>query len=97
MDGDRGIWIEGENIGGGLPGEWEGEKIDVLFEALSEHRKRERQGERGVAQESEKRDGKRKINILLDQGLPYEVLHKVMHTSALAGFSEFKFIVQGHH
>ncbi|MBT7610843.1 MAG: hypothetical protein HN576_13865 [Bacteriovoracaceae bacterium] len=37
----------------------------------------------------------KKINIVLDKSLPYKVLSRVMHTSALAGFPEFKFIVQG--
>lgn len=35
------------------------------------------------------------INIVLDQSLPYAILRKVMHTSATAGFPQFKFIVQG--
>ena len=37
----------------------------------------------------------KRVNIVLDQSLPYQVLRQVMHTSALAGFPEFKFIVQG--
>ncbi len=37
----------------------------------------------------------KRINIALDQSLPYSVLSQVMHTSALAGFPEFKLIVQG--
>ena len=44
-----------------------------------------------------KEANKKKVNIVLDQSLPYSVLRKVMHTSALAGFPEFKFIVQGNH
>jgi biopolymer transport protein ExbD len=42
-----------------------------------------------------KKDKMKKINIVLDKSLPYSVLSQVMHTSALAGFPEFKFIVQG--
>jgi biopolymer transport protein ExbD len=37
----------------------------------------------------------KKINLVLDKSLPYSVLSQVMYTSALAGFPEFKFIVQG--
>lgn len=35
------------------------------------------------------------INIVLDQSIPYAILRKIMHTSATAGFPQFKFIVQG--
>jgi biopolymer transport protein ExbD len=38
---------------------------------------------------------KRQVNIVMDQELAYSVMQRVMHTSALAGFSKFKFIVQG--
>ena len=97
VDFDRGLWLEGKNIGGGDPREWKGEKVESLFMALMT-RKREQMdaAERGLA--SEELEGEafenKRINILLDQRLPYEVLHKVMHTSALAGFTEFKFIVE---
>ncbi len=36
-----------------------------------------------------------KANIAIDQNLHYEVLRKIMHTASLAGFHQFKFIVQG--
>lgn len=35
------------------------------------------------------------INLVFDQGIPYKVMKGVMHTSAIAGYTEFKFIVQG--
>ncbi len=35
------------------------------------------------------------VNIVLDKKLPYEILRKVMHTSATAGFPDFKLIVKG--
>ncbi len=36
-----------------------------------------------------------RINLVFDQDLPYEYIKLVMHTSALSGFPEFKFIVKG--
>jgi len=38
---------------------------------------------------------KRQVNIVMDQELSYSTMQIVMHTSAIAGFSKFKFIVQG--
>lgn len=37
------------------------------------------------------------INLVFDQTLPYKVVKGVMHTSAIAGYTEFKFIVQGNY
>ena len=37
------------------------------------------------------------INIILDEKLNYKIMEQVMHTSALAGFSQFKFVVQGNY
>lgn len=37
------------------------------------------------------------INLVFDQGIPYKVMKGVMHTSAIAGYTEFKFIVQGNY
>ena len=39
----------------------------------------------------------RNINLVFDQDLPYEVMKSIMHTSAIAGYTEFKFIVQGNY
>lgn len=39
----------------------------------------------------------KKINLVFDEGLPYKVMKSVMHTSAMAGYTEFKFIVQGNY
>ena len=98
VDRHREIWIDGRNIGGIY--EWEDEeRIAVLFEALAEKRKsiREEEIARKIATESNiQEDTNRRINIVLDEELPYDVVHKVMHTSALAGFTKFKFIVQGY-
>lgn len=37
------------------------------------------------------------INLVFDESLPYEVMKSIMHTSAIAGYTEFKFIVQGNY
>jgi len=37
----------------------------------------------------------KKVNLVIDQDLPYQVLRNIMHTSSLAGYGEFKFIIQG--
>lgn len=39
----------------------------------------------------------KKINLVFDQDLPYKVMKSVMHTSAIAGYTEFKLIVQGNY
>ena len=78
-------------------------KIPLLFDKLSEHKKslnEELEKFRGPASNTakdillRKKEKMKKINIVLDKSLPYSVLSQVMHTSALAGFPEFKFIVQ---
>lgn len=37
------------------------------------------------------------INLVFDATLPYATVRKVMHTSALAGYPQFKFIVQANY
>ena len=39
----------------------------------------------------------KKINLVFDESLPYKTMKSIMHTSAVAGYSEFKFIVQGNY
>ncbi|MBL6988662.1 MAG: biopolymer transporter ExbD [Bacteriovoracaceae bacterium] len=38
-----------------------------------------------------------KVNLVFDERLPYESLRRVMHTASVAGYPEFKFIVQGNY
>ncbi len=66
-------------------------KIESLYNKLLE-KKKEDDKSRSVASASN--EG-RHINILLDQSHPYDLMQKIMHTSALAGYSKFKLIVQG--
>ena len=89
VDVQRKIWIDGNIVAGPLE-KWEQEAIPELLDVLKEKKNKISRSGRNIAGKSEQ-----KINIVLDQNLPYEVLQRVMHTSALAGFSEFKFIVQG--
>lgn len=46
--------------------------------------------EDGVEKETEKA----RANLVFDKSLSYKIVRKVMHTTALAGYNEFKFIVQ---
>jgi biopolymer transport protein ExbD len=103
VSSEKDLWLNNTKIGKiSLGGD---EKIPILFEALTKEAKiqdekiKELTG-RAVAQVDKgalaaRKSSRKKVNIVLDQSLPYEVLRKVMHTSALAGFPEFKFIVQG--
>ena len=98
------IWINNQKIGRYLASEGN-EKIDLLYSALEAEGKKQDEAikelETTATNNSEKgalatrKANRKRVNIVMDQSLPYEVLRKVMHTSALAGFPEFKFIVQG--
>ena len=37
------------------------------------------------------------VNLVFDRDMDYEVVQRVMHNSALAGYSQFKFIVKGNY
>jgi biopolymer transport protein ExbD len=37
------------------------------------------------------------VNLLIDKDMDYAVVQRVMHDSALAGYSQFKFIVKGNY
>lgn len=39
----------------------------------------------------------KRINLVFDEEIPYNVMKGVMHTSALVGYTEFKFIVRGNY
>ncbi|MAF78351.1 MAG: hypothetical protein CME63_16910 [Halobacteriovoraceae bacterium] len=103
VSGEKDIWINNKKIGRYLASE--GEKIEVLYSALEEEGKKQdnaiKELETTQATQSDKgalatrKANRKRVNIVMDQSLPYEVLRRVMHTSAMAGFPEFKFIVQG--
>lgn len=37
------------------------------------------------------------VNLVFDKDMDYEIVQRVMHDSALAGYSQFKFIVKGNY
>lgn len=84
VDNKKRIFVKNKEIGSIMGGE----KIDVLYDFL--------QRERKIASEKVKEPSKQ-INLVLHKDLPYESIKKVMHTSASAGFTEFKFIVTGNY
>lgn len=84
VDKNSDIWIDKKNIGK-VKG---AEKVEALYDVL---RKR-----RDVANVPGAKTAK-SINLVLDKNLPYTDMQKVMHTSALAGYTDFKFIVQGNY
>ena len=99
----RKIFVDNKEIGSADNG---GTKINELYNALSkikEEKERDlkRARTRGVASNmdkeliAKKKSLISKVNIVLDQSLTYEILRKIMHTSTMAGFPEFKFVVQG--
>lgn len=72
------------------------EKIEALYKILEEKKAGfDKAREIASVTEDQTKKLKRNVNILLDQSQPYEVMQKIMHTAATAGFSKFKFIVQG--
>jgi len=98
------IWINNRKIGRYIASA--DEKIDVLYNALEEEGKNQDKAIKELESTAPsnntdkgalatRKANRKKVNIVMDQSVPYEVLRKVMHTSALAGFPEFKFIVQG--
>ena len=94
---DRVIWVEGEKVGEIL--EKTGESIPILLSVLKREKERLNKENRVVAtveeEKVEREDKIKRVNIVLDKNLPYKILRKVMHTSTLAGFNRFKFIVIG--
>lgn len=93
---DYDLWINNQKVGKVTAS---GEKIDILYDELlkqKELEKKELEQNRKVASDGKEPEVEKKsINLVLDQSVPYEILKKVMHTSAMAGYPEFKFIVQG--
>jgi biopolymer transport protein ExbD len=37
------------------------------------------------------------VNLVFDKEMDYQIVQRVMHDSALAGYSQFKFIVKGNY
>lgn len=84
VDKNKKIFVNKKEIGSA---DTQGE-IDSLSEALKT--------QRATARDPASKKSKA-VNLLFDKGLPYKVLKSVMHTAAMNGYTEFKFIVQGNY
>ena len=85
VDKNKKIWIDNKVVGQ-IDRK---EKIDSLYDFLKNKRE--------IASKNNPKLIVKSINLVLDKSLPYNSMQKVMHTSALAGYTEFKFIVQGNY
>ncbi len=85
VDKDNNIWLKRKRIGNVNSG---AQKIESLYAALESEQK--------VYKEQNKKANKA-INLVFDKELSYKKMKKIMHTSSLAGYTEFKFIVQGNY
>lgn len=84
VDKNKKIYVNKKEIGLAVGS---GENI-----ALSKKLKEFRENARTPAEKKAKA-----INLIFDKSVPYKVMKTVMHTSAVAGYTEFKFIVQGNY
>jgi len=86
VDSEKKIFVNKEEVGYALGA---GEN-QALLAKLNEIRN-------GISERLPASKQEKKINLVFDEGLPYQVMKSIMHTSAVAGYSEFKFIVQGNY
>lgn len=82
VDDKKRIFIKNKEIGRVLAGE----KVDVLYDYLARESK---------IVETQTKIKPKQINLVFHKNLEYDAIKKVMHTSASAGYTDFKFIVQG--
>lgn len=97
VNGEGELFMNNEKLG--LVNSRSPESIAFLSKELIKVKKKMEQ-ERGIASVdmSEKElEENSKVNILFDQETPYEVMNKVMNTTAENGFAHFKFIVRGNY
>ena len=85
VDKSENIWI-GKDLISKVPAS--GSEVPKLLVFLKE----KKEADRAPAAKKSKA-----INLVFDKDTPYKSLQKIMHTSAIAGFTEFKFIVQGNY
>ena len=96
---DKEMFIDNKSLGSiaGISGT----ELPSLLEKLNELKEEEEKKElaMGIRSPSSDIDGKaknkRRINIVLDKELNYATMRQIMHTAAIAGFPQFKFIVKG--
>lgn len=97
VNGEGELFMNNEKLG--LVTRNSPESIAVLGKELIKV-KRKIEQERGIASVNmspKEIEENSKINILFDQDTPYEVMNKVMNTTAENGFGHFKFIVRGNY
>jgi biopolymer transport protein ExbD len=85
------VYLNNKEIGR-LPASGE---MAVLTEALKKAKK-------GIADDNQKKPANQQtnidlVNLVFDKEMDYEIVQRVMHDSALAGYSQFKFIVKGNY
>lgn len=68
------------------------DKIPDLYTRLTEIKEEDNK----LAKQHDLKEPKN-INLVFDATLPYATVRKVMHTAALAGYPQFKFIVQANY
>jgi len=83
VDKNNGVWLKNKKIG---VLNTRTKEINFLYSALKEQKEiiKSKNGKESNA-----------INFVFHKEQPYKNLQKIMHTSALVGYTEFKFIVQG--
>jgi biopolymer transport protein ExbD len=87
------LWVDNKLIVDKLPDD---ELITPLFNTLKEIKKiNEEKLKAAPAAADSKLKTSNNVNLVFDQSLTYSTIRRVMHTSASAGFPEFKMIVQG--
>ena len=85
------VYLNNKEIGR-LPASGE---MPVLTEALIKAKK-------GIEADNQKKPANQRtnmdlVNLVFDKEMDYAVVQRVMHDSALAGYSQFKFIVRGNY
>jgi biopolymer transport protein ExbD len=85
------VYLNNKEIGR-LPASGE---MPVLTEALKKAKK-------GIEADNQKKPANQRtnmdlVNLVFDKEMDYAVVQRVMHDSALAGYSQFKFIVRGNY
>jgi biopolymer transport protein ExbD len=92
VDKNSNVWV-GKKIIAQIPAQ--GNEIPKLLELLKDRQETEKQ--KIAASRTPASKVPRAVNLVFDKDTPYQSLQKVMHTSAIAGYTEFKFIVQGNY
>ena len=88
---DAKVWLNNQEI---AEVDWNTEKIDALYAQLELEFQKNKENEEEIKKMNKSIHS---INLVFDENIKYENIQKVMHTSALAGFKEFKLIVKGNY